>query len=110
MSEEDFNISTYGDDTGNPYTSVKAVRDIPPTVKKYISHLTTTRSGVEFFRWLMLECGYQQSVIDVNAKTGEPILTRLFGNAALLQLWLDVRKNIPRDSLIQIEIPPEEEQ
>lgn len=110
----DFNLNKRSSEPSeNPYSQEvrnPPFRNIPPNIQKYISHLTTTKSGLEFFRWLKDECGYQVSVIDVNAKTGEPIVHRMIGNAVLLQLWLDVRKNIPRDRLILIEIPPETEE
>lgn len=72
-------------------------------LSKMLESVTSTRSGVDFIRWLMQECGFKDVNGFFNPQTGEFCTHRMIHNEALRGLYLKIRAEVPVAKLAAIE-------
>ncbi len=72
-------------------------------LKEIIGEVSGTDSGLLFLRYLMNTCGYQSPEILVN-KDGQPMPEAMLYNSARRDVYVELRKFIPKEALIKLEI------
>lgn len=74
-----------------------------------LQDLVSTYNGIHFLRWLAKQCHASESIVSVNPQTGEiNQLTSLYSESRR-NLWLSIRAILPRQTIIDIEIPEKQE-
>ena len=68
-----------------------------------LAHILEDEIGIKFFRWLMIELGYQSASIYLNENTGEVDLVRCAILNSRRNLWLYLRNFITPVKLSLIE-------
>ena len=72
-------------------------------VQKAIIAIAETEAGVIYFRALMQRCYYQKSTVTGSPESGEINIYGTLFNEAQRRLYLDVRREIPKNILKKIE-------
>ena len=72
-------------------------------LRQHFERVASSDSGIEIFKWLMDALGYHQPVIVLDPQAREINTQATAHNATLRDFWLEVRKLLPLDALIQIE-------
>jgi hypothetical protein len=71
-----------------------------------IEKVLLTEDGIKVFQWIREKCGDDgNGSILVNGATGEINVQTSLHNESMRSVWLQIRKEIPRTRLIQIELP-----
>lgn len=63
-----------------------------------------TEDGVRVLRYLMDKCGYKETSVYLNHATGDILKDQCIWNEARRELWLSLRKMIPKGRLNVIEM------
>lgn len=75
-------------------------------LKAALEKVLSTEDGLKVFQWIRQQCGDDgTSSILVNGATGEINVQSSLHNEAMRSVWLQIRQQIPRTRLIQIELP-----
>ncbi len=79
-------------------------------IKQSVNAVAATEDGRFLFRYLAHVCGFGKSkvVADIQSKTVDPVSTTF--NAAMENVYLQIRRLIHREHLIKIEFSPLQEE
>lgn len=72
-------------------------------VRKDLNETFATPCGKRALRYLMDLCGYQQSSVVADPATGDPLANGTIYNAARVNVYLALRKQLHRDIVIPVE-------
>lgn len=73
-------------------------------LKQQLKRVLKTADGIAVFRYLFNECGYDRPSVVADPTTGEILTNSTNYNEARRNIWVKLRKLMPREPLIMIEI------